>query len=505
MTESIHLQSRIVETKPFPWKSLQFIQQEEFKELPKSAREKLKASILENQFSDPFKVWHDKASDVVYCLDGKHRTLILEELIKDGYQVPDLLPATFMDCIDKRDAAKLVLVYSSIYAKITEQGLYDFLKLYDFTPDEVKMTIDIPQLDMLNVESLFNGKNENDGIIPRSLQERFIVPPFSIFDTRQGYWQDRKKLWSQLFNSQETREDIELIAKSGQAPAIYELRNKMRAALGRDPQWEEILEEAKERGMHIYSGASMFDPVLTEICYKWFCPDGGTILDPFAGGSVRGIVAGIAGYRYYGIDLRADQVKANFSQLKQINQQNADSFLNVGWTTGDSNKVLDEMADEDFDFVFTCPPYHDLEVYSDDPADLSNMSYAEFLGIYRSIIEKSINKLKENRFACFVVGEIRDEDGMYRDFVGDTVQAFKDHGMEFYNEIILINVAGSLPVRIGRQFEGYRKVGKMHQNVLVFYKGDPKKIKEEFPEIKVEEYLQELNYQPNIALSVVDD
>lgn len=46
---------------------------------------------------------------------------------------------------------------------------------------------------------------------------------------------------------------------------------------------------------------------------------------------------------------------------------------------------------------------------------------------------------------------------------------------------------------------------KMHQNVLVFYKGDPKKIKEEFPKIKVEEYLQELNYQPNIALSVIDD
>ena len=59
--------------------------------------------------------------------------------------------------------------------------------------------------------------------------------------------------------------------------------------------------------------------------------------------------------------------------------------------------------------------------------------------------------------------------------------------MLLYNEIILINVAGSLPIRVGRQFESGRKVGKMHQNVLVFYKGDPKKIREEFPKIEVEE------------------
>ncbi len=58
-------------------------------------------------------------------------------------------------------------------------------------------------------------------------------------------------------------------------------------------------------------------------------------------------------------------------------------------------------------------------------------------------------------------------------------------GAKYYNEIILINVAGSLPVRINRQFQGGRKVGKMHQNVLVFYKGDPKAIKE-FGEVQVQ-------------------
>ena len=48
------------------------------------------------------------------------------------------------------------------------------------------------------------------------------------------------------------------------------------------------------------SGTSIFDPVLCELAYRWYCPPGGVILDPFAGGSVRGIVASKLGRRYVG-------------------------------------------------------------------------------------------------------------------------------------------------------------------------------------------------------------
>jgi hypothetical protein len=108
--------------------------------------------------------------------------------------------------------------------------------------------------------------------------------------------------------------------------------------------------------------------------------------------------------------------------------------------------------------------------------------------------------LKQDRFACFVVGDVRDK-RFYYNFVSDTIQAFKDAGMEYYNEIILVNVVGSLAVRVRRQFNGGRKVGKMHQNVLVFYKGDPKKDKKKtILELNLGEDLEELNNQPNIAL-----
>ena len=94
--------------------------------------------------------------------------------------------------------------------------------------------------------------------------------------------------------------------------------------------------------------------------------------------------------------------------------------------------------DRKFDFVFSCPPYYDLEVYCDDPNDLSNMSHNEFNRVYESIIAKSCALLKDNRYACFVVGNCRDKDGYMMDLVGTTIRAFEKCGVRYYNEIVLV-------------------------------------------------------------------
>jgi len=131
--------------------------------------------------------------------------------------------------------------------------------------------------------------------------------------------------------------------------------------------------------------------------------------------------------------------------------------------------------DRKFDFVFSCPPYYDLEVYCDDPNDLSNMSHNEFNRVYESIIAKSCALLKDNRYACFVVGNCRDKDGYMMDLVGTTIRAFEKCGVRYYNEIVLKNSVGSASMRASTLMK-YKKVVKVHQNVLVFCKGDPKSI-----------------------------
>ena len=217
------------------------------------------------------------------------------------------------------------------------------------------------------------------------------------------------------------------------------------------------------------SGTSIFDPVLCELAYRWFSPVGGTVLDPFAGGSVRGIVASHCGRQYIGMDLRAEQIDANRAQADVAKDPQP------VWHCGDSLTIAKVCADVEADMIFSCPPYADLEVYSEDPADLSTMGYPEFRAAYFEIIAKTCSLLKQDRFACFVVGDVRDKKGNYYNSVGDTVEAFKAAGLNYYNEAVLITCVGSLPIRAGKQFSASRKLGKTHQNVLVFVKGDGKK------------------------------
>lgn len=227
------------------------------------------------------------------------------------------------------------------------------------------------------------------------------------------------------------------------------------------------------------TGTSIFDPVLCELAYRWFCPPGGLILDPFAGGSVRGIVANKVGRRYVGVDLRPEQIEANIAQAEIICEAPLPR-----WYCGDSREIEEIAEGVEADFIFSCPPYADLEVYSDDPRDLSTLGYPEFRDAYFEIIAKACSLLKPDRFACFVVGEVRDARGAYYGFVPDTIAAFRAAGLDFYNEAILVTAAGSLPIRAGKQFSTTRKLGKTHQNVLVFVKGDPKKATEAIGEVE---------------------
>ncbi|WP_338871681.1 hypothetical protein WBJ53_26030 [Spirosoma sp. SC4-14] len=314
------------------------------------------------------------------------------------------------------------------------------------------------------------------------LNERFIVPPFTVLDTRQGYWQDRKKAWLELgFQSEAGRSENLTYADSAQAPGIYKVKNQLRNDLNREPTWDEVHAYCDKHGIATQSTTSIFDPVLCELAYRWFIPAGGHIYDPFAGGSVRGLVAAKLGYQYTGVDLRSEQVEENRQQALSLLSSLPDAPV---WICGNSLDTARIMAGQTVDFVFTCPPYFDLEVYSDDPSDLSNMEFDEFSRQYIEIIRQSVALLKPNRFACLVIGDVRDQKGYYRNLIGLTVDAFEAAGARYYNEAVLVTQVASAAIRANQFLKG-RKLVKTHQNVLVFYKGDPKQIKQELGDIEV--------------------
>ena len=204
------------------------------------------------------------------------------------------------------------------------------------------------------------------------------------------------------------------------------------------------------------------------------------MLDPFAGGSVRGVVAGWLGLRYVGLELRREQIARNREQAARAGAVAGSSghrWRPPEWVEADARELHADGdgpagAPRQADFVFSCPPYFDLEQYSDDPRDLSRAhSYATFLAAYEAIIAAAAHRLKPRRFACFVVGEIRDGDGFMRNFVGDTVSAFQKAGCRLYNSCVMLLPFNTLPVRAGKAMASSAKLGMCHQHVLVFYNG----------------------------------
>jgi DNA modification methylase len=321
------------------------------------------------------------------------------------------------------------------------------------------------------------------------LSERFLVPPFSVLNTREGWWQDRKRQWigigikSELGRGwDEGKGDPKkhmMVGKDGGNLLDYYGKGKKNASPGGSPKPAMDYSKkqrgrgdgsALEDGESLDGGTSVFDPVLCELCYRWFCPPGGRVADPFAGGSVRGIIAGELGLNYWGMDLSQRQVKANREQAEAIGTKPIPL-----WIEGDSRKFREELGQKRvFDFIFSCPPYGSLEVYSDNPKDLSAMSDDEFAETYIEIIGETVKTLKPDRFAAFVVGDYRNKDGFYQDLPGLTTAAFEAAGMRLYNTAILLNSTGSLPLRVQNQFNGSRKLGTTHQYVLVYTNGQPR-------------------------------
>jgi len=155
-------------------------------------------------------------------------------------------------------------------------------------------------------------------------------------------------------------------------------------------------------------------------------------------------------------------------------ENNNDTANQPEWVCGDS--LLKVKKAPQADFIFFCPPYGNLEKYSDDPRDISNMSYEDFLVEYAKILLQTFKRLKNNRFACLVVGDFRDKKGILKGFVGKTERIMVDIGFKYYNEIIYLeNGLNTAAMRANKQFDSGRKIVKVHQDILIFVKGDPKK------------------------------
>ncbi len=149
------------------------------------------------------------------------------------------VPCVRMENLSDDDVARLRLLDNKL-----NESEWDFDLLSEDVP-----TLDFSDFDIdWNLPELDEGDDSTDH---GSLTETFIVPPFSVLDTRQGYWQDRKRQWRD-FGIQSEK------GRSDNLTCASDLPNYL---------------DNGTKGIAVQT--SVFDPVLAEIMYKWFCPSGG--------------------------------------------------------------------------------------------------------------------------------------------------------------------------------------------------------------------------------------
>ena len=420
------------------------------KKHPQSQIDKIKASIKEFGMCNPILIHNNT------IIAGHGRYEALRQL---GYKEVPTIDLSHLSETQRK-------AYIIADNRIGEYAIWDnellaieLSELDSIGFDLETIGIDSSELDEILEDFEVNSdimKNEEKKYESIKLNEVFGMPPFSVLDTKKKEWQDRKREWKKLINDN---------GESRKATLFNE---------NDDDVSKKLVNES--------NGVSILDPVMSELMVLWFSNKGYKVFDPFAGDSVFGFVSSYLGREFIGIELREEQVKHN--------QNRVDKFcLNAKYICDTSENMDKHIENNSMDLIFSCPPYADLEVYSDNPKDLSNMTHEDFFKTYKVILQNTFKKLKYNRFAIIVIGEVRGKDGNYIGIVPKTIEIMEEAGFKYYNELILVNVISTLAMRVAKQMKATRKIGKHHQNILVFLKGDSKKATENLGDIYFDEEL----------------
>lgn len=347
---------------------------------------------------------------------------------------------------DKNDQKALNLSLNKIQGEWDYQKLDDILLELNEDNYQIELTgfntedINLNELPDIELPLLDDTPKYEDGK-KGALQENYEVPPFSVIDTTKGKFQEKTKEWK---------------IKCGN---LSETRNTKETGVFGDS----IM-------LNINEGTSNFNPYLAEILCKWYAPRKPCWLDPFGGEQTKGVVAGELGIPYYAVEIRGDQVKVNKEHTKQYNE--------IHYYQGDSNKIEEIVpSDVEYNFCLTSPPYYDLEMYNEGMTD--STTYEEFMEQYKNIFTQVYTLLQENSFLILKLSEIRNKHGDYYGFIPDNINIMKGIGFKYYNEIILKNANGTAPLRANKSMQT-RKTVRVHQNILIFYKGTHTSLKQEF-------------------------
>jgi DNA modification methylase len=198
---------------------------------------------------------------------------------------------------------------------------------------------------------------------------------------------------------------------------------------------------------------SPFPEEVSRVCYELYLRDCKHIFDPFAGWGERGFFAKEYCKEYTGFDINAMAI------------QHAEDHYGIQNDLADSYTVKLPK----FDGLFTCPPYWNLERYTDQGIDAAK-TWKDFLFRYSFIFHKAYEVADTGSMFCIMVGDWR-KDGVYYDIAHQTRKIFEDLGATTIDDVVISRKGVS---KITIMLPQAKRLGysvKVHSSLLVFKKG----------------------------------
>jgi len=208
---------------------------------------------------------------------------------------------------------------------------------------------------------------------------------------------------------------------------------------------------------------SEFNPTVAENIINFWSEKGDTILDPFAG-RTRALIANLKDRKYIGFEVSKDVYDKTSKVIYPLCNKPLPQLYN------EDSFNIDKYKIPEVDFIFSCPPYWNLEKYESCNGQLSDIQkYPQFLERYKSILQKTTNFLKKDKYCALVVGDFR-KNGIFYNFHIDTINIMKELGMKLHDLIILQSVTFDIAVRRFGGIKKYKMTSKVHEYLLIFKK-----------------------------------
>jgi len=215
---------------------------------------------------------------------------------------------------------------------------------------------------------------------------------------------------------------------------------------------------------------SEFHPILAERIIKFWSEKGDHIVDPFSGRITRATVSLALGRSYEGYEIGPKTHKLTLERMKPI----IEAIRRIRGSVpefklwNDDGCLLKHTPDQSADFVFTCPPYWRAERYEPVRGQLSEMTYEQFLDMIRLNAQNVWRVLKWNKFAVYVVGDVRIS-GKFYPLHSDFANIFVEEGFELWDIIVNVLISPTAWMSATRCAEK-KYTHKIHEYILVFKK-----------------------------------